>query len=65
MDDARNASDDAKRVLIASCASAQKAASAAVNLPRFMAEGVNAGVETAVNDSIDAAKETMIFTYVI
>lgn len=61
MDDAQNASDDAKKALLSSCNAAQTASGAVVNIPRFMAEGVNQSVEKAVNDSIDAAKDTMIF----
>ncbi|KAG8885917.1 plasma membrane fusion protein prm1 [Tulasnella sp. 331] len=59
--DAQNASDDAKRDLLASCNAAQTAASAAVNLPRFMAQGINKDIELSVNASIDAARDTMVF----
>lgn len=59
--DAQNASDDAKRDLLASCNAAQTAASVAVNLPRYMAQGINKDIELSVNASIDAARNTMVF----
>lgn len=62
MTDAQDASNDAKRALMSSCNAAQTASGAVINIPRFMAESVNAGVEKAVNDSIDAARATMIFS---
>ncbi|KAG8900076.1 plasma membrane fusion protein prm1 [Tulasnella sp. 403] len=58
---AQAASDDAKHTLLASCQAAQTAATVATNIPSFMAEGVNRNVQKAVNASIDAAKDTMIF----
>ncbi|KAG9016967.1 plasma membrane fusion protein prm1 [Tulasnella sp. JGI-2019a] len=60
--DAQNASDDAKRDLLASCNAAQKAATVAVNLPRFMAEGINRDIEKTVNASIAVARDTMVFS---
>lgn len=60
--DAQDSGDGAKRVLLSSCNSAQTAATVAASLPRYMAEGTNAGIEKAVNDAIDAARATMIFS---
>lgn len=60
--DAQDSGDGAKRVLLSSCNSAQTAATVAASLPRYMAEGTNDSIERAVNDAIDAAKATMIFS---
>ncbi|KAG8928369.1 plasma membrane fusion protein prm1, partial [Tulasnella sp. 417] len=60
--DAQDSGDGAKRVLLSSCNSAQTAATVAASLPRYMAEGTNEGIEKAVNNAVDAAKATMIFS---
>lgn len=51
---------DAKANLLTSCLAAQRAASSAASMPRYLAIGSNEAIQTAVNASMDAARLTMI-----
>lgn len=51
---------DAKSTLMTSCLAAQRAASAAASMPRYMAISTNNGIVEAVNASVIASRDTMI-----
>jgi hypothetical protein len=55
---------DAKQDLMASCLAAERAASAAASMPRYLAINTNDSIVDAVNAALDAAKQTMIFRFV-
>ncbi|KAF8758697.1 plasma membrane fusion involved in cytogamy [Rhizoctonia solani] len=55
---------DAKGVLIASCAAAERAAQGVGSIGSFMAAGTNRQIEAAVNGTINASRATMIFRQV-
>jgi hypothetical protein len=51
---------DVKADLLTSCLAAQRAASSAASMPRYLAIGSNEAIQAAVNASMDAARLTMI-----
>ncbi|KAJ7626413.1 hypothetical protein DFH06DRAFT_739804 [Mycena polygramma] len=55
----------AKSDLLASCKAAEKAATAAASMPRFMAIATNEQFAKAVNDLMDAARETLVLALTI
>ncbi|CAE6400145.1 unnamed protein product [Rhizoctonia solani] len=59
---AQDSVEDAKGVLIASCAAAERAAQGVGSIGSFMAAGTNRQIEAAVNGTINAARGTMIFS---
>lgn len=59
---AQDGVEDAKGVLIASCAAAERAAQGVGSIGSFMAAGTNRQIEAAVNGTINAARATMIFS---
>ncbi|KAJ1309931.1 hypothetical protein OPQ81_006690 [Rhizoctonia solani] len=59
---AQDGVEDAKGVLIASCAAAERAAQGVGSIGSFMAAGTNRQIEAAVNGAINAARATMIFS---
>lgn len=59
---AQDGVEDAKGVLIASCAAAEKAAQGVGSIGSFMADGTNRQIEAAVNATINASRATMIFS---
>lgn len=63
IDSTSNASSniaDAKSELMASCLAAQRAASVAASMPRYLAIGSNDAIQAAVDASMNAARLTMI-----
>ncbi|KAJ7091868.1 plasma membrane fusion protein PRM1 [Mycena belliarum] len=50
----------AKRDLLTSCKAAEKAATAAASMPRYMAAATNEQFARAVNDSMNAARATLV-----
>ena len=56
---------DAKAELLASCAAAEKAATVAASLPRYMAIGTNKQIASAVNDTMNAAREALVLALTI
>ncbi|KAJ3839261.1 hypothetical protein F5878DRAFT_582034 [Lentinula raphanica] len=60
-DDVANAKAD----LLASCQAAQKAATAAASMPRYMAIATNDQFVSAVNDSMNAARATLVLALTI
>ncbi|KAJ3794113.1 hypothetical protein GGU11DRAFT_811469 [Lentinula aff. detonsa] len=60
-DDVANAKAD----LLASCQAAQKAATAAASMPRYMAIATNEQFVNAVNDSMNAARATLVLALTI
>ncbi|KAJ3934460.1 MAG: hypothetical protein NXY57DRAFT_994238 [Lentinula lateritia] len=60
-DDVANAKAD----LLASCQAAQKAATAAASMPRYMAIATNDQFVTAVNDSMNAARATLVLALTV
>lgn len=56
---------DAKSQLLASCAAAEKAATVAASLPRYMAIGTNKQIAAAVNDTMNAAREALVLALTI
>lgn len=56
---------DAKSQLLASCAAAEKAATVAASLPRYMAIGTNEQIASAVNASMNAAREALVLALTI
>jgi hypothetical protein len=59
-DQAQNAVEDAKGTLLTSCRAAEKAATSAASLPRFLAEGTNSQFVDAVNATINGARSALI-----
>lgn len=55
---------DAKANLLTSCLAAQRAASAAASMPRYLAIGSNDAIQGAVDASMDADRLTMILRWV-
>ncbi|KAJ6485856.1 hypothetical protein C8R45DRAFT_1098609 [Mycena sanguinolenta] len=55
----------AKNDFLASCQAAEKAATAAASMPRYMAIATNEQFASAVNDSMNAARETLILALTI
>lgn len=63
IDSTSNAKDgvaDAKANLMSSCLAAQRAASSAASMPRYLAIGSNEAIQATVNASMEAARLTMI-----
>ncbi|KAJ4483902.1 hypothetical protein J3R30DRAFT_1846957 [Lentinula aciculospora] len=63
-----SAEDDVANVkadLLASCQAAQKAATAAASMPRYMAIATNEQFVSAVNDSMNAARATLVLALTI
>ncbi|EJD03199.1 uncharacterized protein FOMMEDRAFT_20366 [Fomitiporia mediterranea MF3/22] len=56
---------DAKANLLASCAAAEKAATVAASLPRYMAIGTNKQIADAVNGTMNAARATLVLSLTI
>lgn len=56
---------DAKTDLMASCLAAQRAASSAASMPRYLAIGSNDAIQASVDAAMDAARLTMILRYAI
>ncbi|KAF7298887.1 Plasma membrane fusion protein PRM1 [Mycena indigotica] len=55
----------AKADFVASCKAAEKAATAAASMPRYMALATNERIANAVNDSMNAARATLILALTI
>jgi hypothetical protein len=62
---AQTAITNAKADLLTGCLAAQKAASSAASMPRFMALATNDQINDAVNASMEAARESLILTLTI
>jgi hypothetical protein len=62
---AQTAINNAKADLLTGCLAAQKAASSAASLPRFMALATNDQITDAVNASMEAAREALILSLTI
>ena len=62
---AQTAIINAKGDLLTGCQAAQRAASSAASMPRFMALATNDQIIDAVNASMDAARETLILSLTI
>lgn len=64
-DSAQTAINNAKGDLLTGCLAAQRAASSAASMPRFMALATNEQITDAVNASMDAAREALILSLTI
>ncbi|KAI0255147.1 hypothetical protein BJV78DRAFT_1279742 [Lactifluus subvellereus] len=64
-DSAQNAVANAKGDLLAGCLAAQRAASSAANMPRFMAVATNERIADAVNASMNGAREALILALTV
>ncbi|KAH9995661.1 hypothetical protein BJV74DRAFT_976241 [Russula compacta] len=64
-DSAQTAINNAKGDLLTGCLAAQKAASSAASMPRFMALATNEQIVDAVNASMDGAREALILSLTI
>ncbi len=62
---AQTAINNAKGDLLTGCQAAQKAASSAASMPRFMALATNDSIIDTVNGSMDAAREALILSLTI
>ena len=62
---AQDSVDDAKATLLASCAAAEKAATTAASLPRYMAIGTNKTLAASVNLMMSAARGTLVLSLTI
>jgi hypothetical protein len=63
-----SAQDDvgrAKADMIAACAAAERAATGAASLPRYMALATNVRIENAVNDTLEGAREALVLALTI
>ncbi|OCB88470.1 hypothetical protein A7U60_g4378 [Sanghuangporus baumii] len=56
---------DAKTNLLASCAAAEKAATTAASLPRYMAVGTNKMIAASINLTMNAARATLVLSLTI
>ncbi|KAH7108343.1 hypothetical protein BKA62DRAFT_740102 [Auriculariales sp. MPI-PUGE-AT-0066] len=56
---------DAKGNLLTACRAAEKAATSAASLPRFLAQGTNAQIVDAVNGTLNAARATLLLALTI
>jgi hypothetical protein len=56
---------DAKENLLASCQAAEKAATVAASLPRYMAIATNKQITDAVNGTMNAARATLVLSLTI
>jgi hypothetical protein len=64
-DSAQKAIDNAKSDILAGCLAAQRAASSAANMPRFMAVATNEQIADAVNASMNGAREALILSLTV
>jgi len=64
-DSAQKAVANAKGDLLAGCLAAQRAASSAASMPRFMAAATNAQIVDAVNASMNGAREALILSLTV
>jgi hypothetical protein len=64
-DSAQNAVDSAKDNLLASCRAAEKAATAAASMPRYMAIATNEQIASAVNGTMNAARAALILALTV
>src|SRR5689334_1850403 len=55
----------AKADLLASCRAAEKAATAAASMPRYMALATNERIASAVNDSMNAARAALVLALTV
>jgi len=55
----------AKSDILASCQAAEKAATAAASMPRYMAAATNRQFADAVNDSMDAARAALVLSLTV
>ena len=62
---AENGLDSVKSDLLSSCTAAEKAATAAASLPRYMAEGSNRQIADAANGVINAAQSALILSLTV
>lgn len=62
---AQDAIVNAKDDLLTSCQAAERAATAAASLPRFMAIGTNRQVVDAINSTMNGAREALILSLTI
>lgn len=60
--DAQTALDSAKLDLLASCAAAEKAATTAASMPRYMALATNRQFADAINGSMGAARTALVLS---
>ncbi|KAH9949740.1 hypothetical protein B0H21DRAFT_889589 [Amylocystis lapponica] len=56
---------DAKADLLSSCQAAQTAATSAASMPRYLAIAANGQLSDAVNDTMNAARETLILALTV
>jgi hypothetical protein len=64
-DSAQKAVENAKSDLLAGCLAAQRAASSAANMPRFMAVATNEQIADAINASMNGAREALILSLTV
>jgi len=62
---AADAVADAKGVLLTSCRAAEKAATSAASLPRFLAQGTNDQIVSAVNGTLNGARAALVLSLTI
>lgn len=62
---AQDSVEDAKSNLLASCAAAEKAATVAASLPRYMAIGTNKQIASAANGTMNAARATLVLSLTV
>ncbi|TDL26080.1 hypothetical protein BD410DRAFT_742528 [Rickenella mellea] len=62
---AQDAVSDAKGNLLTSCSAAEKAATAAASMPRYMAAATNRQIAGAVNDTMNAARAALVLSLTI
>lgn len=62
---AQSSAASAKSNLLAACQAAQKAATSAASMPRYLAVMTNNGITSAVNDTMNAAREALILTLTV
>lgn len=64
-DSSQDAVANAKGDLLTSCAAAEKAATAAASMPRYMATATNQQFADAVNGSMNAAREALVLALTV
>ncbi len=62
---AQDAVASAKGDLLTACQAAERAATAAASLPRYMASATNVRIAHAVNDTIDGARQALILALTV
>lgn len=65
LDDAQNAAASAKDDLLTSCQAAERAATSAASLPRFMALATNREYAEAVNGAMNAARAALVLSLTV